>query len=216
MPHVFCTCKTHCATYNHETGAYEGGELVTRPTASRHRLDDNRSSTKDSFARQVASSILDETQRIGPIQAVNEAVSPSPLQTAALPRIVTTIEGEIRDRISWTAFGKPLAFATDPVPDLDFTNYLDSPGYFPNSGKHVLHPLNPQNFAFIENESRLYEILGILRVDILGVNQEVLDDLADKVILGQRRMMEHKRSEWGRQRMKTRAIAEGHAVVNTG
>ena len=216
MADVFCTCRSHCATFNDETGVYEGGQFVRRTTASRHRTDDGRSVVLDGFSRRVASSVLGETQSIGLIHPDNEAVGTSPLQTAALPRMVITIEGEIRERISWMATSKPLAFASDPISDSDFDNPLASPRYIPNSGKHALHPSNPQNVAFIENESRLYEIFGTLKADLSGIDRGVLDGLADKVILGQHRMMEHKRSEWERQRLKTRAIVEGHVVVNTG
>ncbi|KAF9643985.1 hypothetical protein BDM02DRAFT_3191016 [Thelephora ganbajun] len=215
MPEVFCACKSHCTTYNHETRTYDGGQFINRTTTFRHRLDDNRSTTLDSFTHQVASSILNESPGLGLPRTSNEAISLSPLQTAALPGEVITIEGEIRDRISWTATDKPLAFTTNPIPDLEFENPLASPHYIPNSGRHVLHPSDPKNIAFIENESRLYEIHGHLRTDMLVVDQEVLDDLVDKVITGLHRMMEHKRYEWERQCSKTRAIVKGYAVVNT-
>ena len=216
MPDVLCTCKSHCTTYNHETGTYDGGQFVNRTAAFRHRLDDNRSATLDDFTSNVASSILNDAPGLRFIRDSNAVVSPSPLQAAALPGEVITLEGEIRDRISWTATGRPLAFATDPIPDLDFENPLTSSHYIPNAGPHVLHPSIPKNTAFIENESRLYEILGSLKTDILAVDQEVLDDLSDKVTTGLHRMMEHKKCEWERQRAKTRAIAKGYAVVNTG
>ena len=198
------------------SGSYDGGQFVNRTAAFRHRLDDGRSATLDGFASHVASSILNEAPGFGLIQASNEAASLSPLQTAALPGEVITLEGEIRDRISWMAMGRPLTFATDPVPDFDFENPLTSPHYIPNNGQHALHPSNPNNITFIENEGRLFEILRNLRIDVLAVDQEVLDDLTDKVNAGLHQMMEHKRSEWERQQSKTRAIAKGYAVVNTG
>ena len=216
MADVFCTCRSHCTTFNDEIGVYEGGQRVKRTTAFRHRMDDNRSAILDGFSRRVASSVLNETQSIGIIHPDNEAVGSSPLQTAALPQIVITIEGEIRERISWMATSKPLVFAKDPISDFDFDNPLASSRYIPNSGQHALHPSNPKNIAFIENESRLYEILGTLKTDLPGVDRDVLDGLADKIAVGQHRMMEHKRCEWERQRLKTRAIAEKRVVVNTG
>ena len=216
MPDVFCTCRSHCATYNHEIGSYDGGQFISRTSAFRHCQDDNRSAALDSFTSHVASSILNEAPGLGPIRVSDETASLSPPLPASLPGEVITLEGEIRDRITWTATSRPLAFATDPVPDLEFENPLASPHYIPNNGGHALHPSNHNNIAFIENESRLYEILCNLTADVLAVNQELLDDLVDKVHAGLQRMMEHKRCEWERQKSKTRAIAKGHAVVGTG
>lgn len=216
MPDVFCTCMSHCATYNHQTGTYDGGEWVNRTTASRHRLDDNRSTTLDSLADHVTSSILNEAPGLEFIRTNSEATGPSPLQTHAIPGEVITIEGEIRDRICWTPTARPLVFAIDPVPDRDFVDPLVSPHYIPNDGPHVLCPSSANNIAFIENEGRLYEILGNLTTNVLGVDQEVLNDLVDKVTTGLRRMMEHKRCEWERQRSKAQAVAKGYTVINTG
>lgn len=190
--------------------------MINRSTARRHCQDDNRSPNLDRFARHVASSILNETHVLGLTCPRNEVSNLSPLQTAALPGEVMTLEGEIRDRISWMATSIPLCFATDPVPDISFENPLTSPQYIPNNGPYLLHPSNPKNIPFIENESRLYEILRNLRTESLPVDQEVLEDLVEMVTTGLYRMMEHKKSEWERQRRKTRAIAQGHAVVNTG
>lgn len=215
MPDIFCTCKSHCTTYNHATRSYYGGQFVNRTTAFRHRLDDNRSATLDSFTHRIASSILNEAPGLGFIHPSDDTLDPSS-QIPAFPAEVITIEGEIRDRIPWMATTRPIVFAIDPVPDLEFENPLASPHYIPNHGPHALHPSNPNNIAFIENESRLYEILGNLGAGILAVDQEALDDLIDKVSTGLNRMMEHKRCEWERQRSRARAIAEGYSVVNTG
>ena len=110
----------------------------------------------------------------------------------------------------------PLVFAVDPIPDHGFENPLCSPHYIPNNGWHVLHPSHPNTIAFIENESHLYEILGTLKRDILAIDQEVLEDLNDRATVGLHQMMNHKRCEWERQRLKTWAIVKGYAVVNTG
>jgi hypothetical protein len=216
MVDVFCTCKSHCTTYNHDTKAYDGGQVINKSTAYRHRMDDNRSVTLDRFARHVASSILNETPGLGIIRPSNGVPIFSPLDATALPGEVMTLEGEIRDRISWMATSTHLVFAIDPVPDLDFENPLNSSQFIPNNGTHLLNPSNPINIPFIENESRLYEILGNLRTGTLPIDQEVLEDLVDMVTIGLGRMMEHKGSEWERQRGRTRAIARGYDVVNTG
>lgn len=216
MPDTFCTCKSHCTTFNHETGTYFGGQLINRTAAFRHRLDDSRSTTLDDITRHVASSILNEAPELGPIVHGDGGSLPSPLRAAALPMELTTLEGEIRDRISWTATARPLVFAIDPVPDIDFVNPLASSDYIPNDGPHTLHPSNHNNIAFIENESRLYGMLESLRTGVFAVEQEALDGLVDEVYTGLNRMTGHKRSEWERQRSKVRAVVEGYAVVETG
>ena len=216
MAEVRCTCKSHCATYDHETGTNREGQIIHRSVAFRHRQDDKRSTGMDGFTRHVASPTLDEIPGPGLVRPGNEASDPHPSQTAALPPEVATLEGEIRDRTSWMATARPLVFSIDPVPDLEFEDPLVSSQYIPNYGPHALNPSNPNNIAFIENESRLYEIHRDLATDVLPVNGELLDELADKVDTGLRRMMEHKRCEWDRQRSRVRAVAEGYTIVNTG
>lgn len=216
MTDVFCTCKTHCTTYNYDTGEYDGGQMVSRSTAYRHRMDDSRSVTLDCFSRHVASSILNETPGLGLTHPNNGASNLSPLETTALPGEVMTLEREIRDRISWMPTNKPLVFAIDPVPDIHFENPLTLTEYIPNSGPHLLSPSHPWNISFLENEGRLYEILGNLRAGTPPMCQGASEDLVDMVTTGLGRMVEHKRSEWERQRSKTRAIVQEYAVVNTG
>jgi hypothetical protein len=214
MESIFCTCKTHCATYNHETGTYHGGRFVNKITAFRHRRDENRSAAPNGFTHHVAS-ISPNIPGLELFDSRDDApIFPS--QIAALPVEVATLQGEIGDRISWAATTRPLVFAIDPVPDVDFENPLVPSQYIPNHGPQALHPSNHNNIAFIENESRLYEILGSLEMDALAVNREVLDGLIDKVYGGLYRMMEHKRCEWERQRSRTRAIVKGYTVINTG
>ena len=189
---------------------------MSRSTAHRHRLDDNRSPTLDRFARHIASSILDDTSGPGGLPHDHGvSASVSALQSATLPGELITIEGEIRDRVSWTPTKRPLVFAIDPVPNLDFDSPLASADYIPNSGEHALLPSDPRNTAFIENENRLFEILTHLNSLALS-GQEALEDLVDKAATGLRRMMEHKKSEWERQRTKIRAMENGFVVVDTG
>jgi hypothetical protein len=138
----------------------------------------------------------------------------SSLRLETQPRELLTLEQEIRDRISWTPTNKPLAFVKDPVPDITFGNPLLAPSYIPNGGLCALDPSHPYNVAFIENESRLFEIrmqLGQLRTP-----QEMCEELSNQVDIGQQRMMEHKGNEWNRQRLKSKAVASGLVVVNTG
>ena len=61
----------------------------------------------------------------------------------------------------------------------------------------------------------MYEILGHLN-SIMPSSQEALDDLVDKAAAGLHRMMEHKKSEWERQRIRTQVIEDGMTVINTG
>jgi hypothetical protein len=216
---VLCTCKSYCTTYDRETRTHIGGQLINRSTAHRHRLDDNRSPALDGFANHVASSVLDDTSGLRPLRNCGVAASVSVLQRTVLPGELITIEGEVRDRISWTPTRKPLRFAVDPVPDLDFESPLASIDYIPNSGQHTLLPSDPRNIAFIENENRLYEIVGHLKYIALSSHEDLedlLEDLIDKATAGLRRMMEHKKTEWERQRMKIQAIENGFIVVNTG
>lgn len=210
-PRVFCTCRSHCSRYNPQTGEYHGGEFVNRNTAYLHRQDDNWSPNLDRFATRVASSVLEGASLL---RLPHNAQESSPLSLETLPQELLTLEQEIRDRASWTPTRRPLAFAGGLIPDTVFENPLLAPDYVPNAGSCALLPSHPYNVAFIENESRLYEIR--VQLEQSRTAQETREQLSDQVDIGLRRMMEHKKDEWDRQRFKGRATASGLVVVDTG
>lgn len=210
-PPVLCTCRSHCSTYDPQTEKYHGGQYIPRTTAHLHRRDDNRSTDLNRFATHVASSVLEGSSLLElPYHAQNS----SSLRLESLPRELFTLEQEIRDRISWTPTHRPLVFVRDPVPDTTFENPSSAPDYIPNAGLCALDPSHSYNVAFIENESRLFEIRA--RLEQLRTHQEICEELSNQVDIGQQRMMEHKGNEWDRQRLKSKAVARGLNVVDTG
>ena len=210
-PSVFCTCRSHCSTYDPQTGEYRGGQLINRNTAYLHRKDDDRSTNLDKFATHVASSVLEASSLL---RLPHNARESSPLHLETLPQELLTLEQELRDRVSWTPTRRPLVFVGGPLPNTMFENPLLAPDYVPNAGPCALLPSHPYNIGFIENESRLYEIR--VQLEQLRTAQEICERLSDQVDVGLRRMMEHKRDEWDRQRLKSRATASGFVVVDTG
>lgn len=210
-PIVLCTCRSHCSTYDLHTGKYHGGQYINRNTAYLHRRDDNRSTDLDRFATRVASSVLEGSSPAGLPYHAQES---SWLYLETQPQELLTLEQEIRDRISWTPTLRPLVFVTDPVPNATFENPLLTPDYVPNAGLYALDPSHPNNVFFIENESRLFEICA--RLEQLGTPQETCEELSDQVDIGQQRVMEHKGNEWNRRRLRSKAIASGLVVVDTG
>ena len=210
-PYVLCTCRSHCSTHDPQTGEYHGGQLVNRNTAYLHRKDDSRSPNLNKFSTHIASSILEGSYPLGLPHNVRES---SPLGLETQPQELLTLEQEIRDRISWSPTRRPLVFANSPIPDTMFENPLLSPDYVPNAGTCALLPSHPYNLSFIENENRLYEIR--VQLERFRTAQETCEQLSDHVNVGLQRMMEHKKDEWDRQGLKSRAIASGLVVVNTG
>lgn len=210
-PNVLCTCRSHCSTYDRQTGKYYGGQYINRNTAYLHRRDDNRSTDLNRFAAHVASSVLEGPSLLG---LQYNAQGTSPLSLESQPQELLTLEREIRDRIFWTPTHRPLVFAKDPVPDTPFENPLLAPDYVPNAGSCALDPSHPHNVAFLENESRLFEIHA--QLEELKTPQETYEELSDQVNIGQQRMMGHKEKEWDRQRLKSKAMEIGLVVVDTG
>ncbi|KAF9793084.1 hypothetical protein BJ322DRAFT_1016689 [Thelephora terrestris] len=208
---VLCTCSSHCSTYDPQTGKYHGGQYINRSTAYLHRRDDNRSTDLNRFATCVASSVLEGSSLLG---LPYSAQGSSEFRVETQPQELLTLEREIRDRISWTPTRRPLVFVKDPAPDTVFENPLSAPQYILNAGICALDPSHPYNVAFIENESRLFEIRSHLEQS--RIPQETCDELSDRVDIGQQRMMEHKGDEWNRQKLKGEAVARGLCVVDTG
>ena len=208
---MLCTCRSHCGTYDQQTGNYHGGQYINRKSAFLHRRDDARSTNLDKFSTRVASSVLGEPSLLG---LPSNAQELSSLFLKFQSQELFTLEKEIRDRVSWTPTRRPLVFAKDLIPDTAYENPLLSPDYLPNAGICTLDTSHPHNTAFIENESRLFEIR--MRLEQLKTPRDTCEELSDQVSIGQQRMMEHKGDEWDRQRLKSKAAASGLVVVDTG
>lgn len=191
-----------------------GGELVNRSTAFQHRKDDTRSRDLGDFATRVASTILDEGSRLGLSHHQHNVSTLSSLTAEELPHELLTIEREVNGRVTWAPTIWALVFVADPVPDQDFEDPLSSPGYIPNSGPHALRSSHQRNLAFIENESRLFEI--IYHLCSLTGHSEKREALTDMAVTGLQKMIRHKQREWDRQRKAMSEIKNGYTVVHTG
>ena len=213
-PLALCTCRSHCAKYDAKTNTYAGGQMVTRFTRFEHRKDDNRTEDLNTFATEVATTILDEGSHLGLSRGLGDPSTHSPLSREALPRELMTIETEIRGRITWAPTNWSLVFASYPLSDRDFEDPLLAPNYVPNDGPHALSESHQRNLAFIENENRLFEIT--IHLNTITHFPEQCNALAELVIQGLQGMMRHKKRKWDRQRMETTAIANGFVVVRTG
>ena len=210
----FCKCRTHCSRYNAETKTFTGGQLVNRSTAFQHRKDDTRSRGLGNFATRVASTILDDGSSLGLSHQRGDLSTLSPLATETLPHELLTIEREVNGRVTWAPTIWALVFAADPVPDQDFEDPLSAPNYTPNSGPHALRLSHQRNLAFIENESRLFEIIHHL--SSLTGHSEQCEVLTDMAFAGLQKMIQHKRHEWNRQRKTMTVIENGYTIVHTG
>ena len=202
---VRCTCKSHCRPFNPDTLSFEGdGELVTKSTAYNHRLDDQTAPSLDSFAGNVAARILKSSPP-------TELLEPDTI--ADLPNEEVVLETELMYRCSWTPTDQPLVFVSVPTPDCQYQHPSPNELHLCNRGSYALAPGNRANEAYLENESRLCEILLSLRK--LPFTGEARERLESKIHDGLLRMRRHKEVEWNRQRTYSIARQHGFTVVDT-
>ena len=113
-----CRCRTHCTSFNSQTGRYEGpGVFLPTSTARRHAQEDARIKTRDNLAENTASRVFDDLP-IPTGRASHPHTYPAASTIASSgyhndPFYVElfTLESEIGDRISWTPADKRLVFS---------------------------------------------------------------------------------------------------------
>lgn len=202
---VLCTCKSYCLEFNSETKSYEGeGHFIPKSTASNHQSDDQLFQTLDTFTANVAARVLRYSP---PLYAAEEVTRPSTDDHSFV------LEEEIFRRCTWTLGNHPLVFATYPSPGLEYRYPTAEEAHICNHGPYALLPGDAANVAYLENESRLCEILIELNRQHSMGRWELM---ATRVHEGLAIMRRHKQMEWNRQRTWSIARANGYAVVDTG
>ena len=200
---VRCTCKSYCLEFNPETQSFEGeGHLIPKSTAANHRRDDQLPETLDDLAANVASRVL---RCPAP---PDESLEPPPKTHAH----AFALENEILRRCTRSFGNHPLVFAENPSPTVEYQYPAVDETYICNRGPHALLPGNIANTAFLENESRLCEILRELdKQHSIGGREFMLDKVQEGLV----RMRRHKEMEWNRQRIVPLASTYGYGVVDT-
>lgn len=219
---VRCVCRSHCLTFNPETQSYEGeGEFVSKSTAANHRRDDLVSQTPNPLTESVAT----EARNNSPPAALldqdlpytgfhDQHTTPSELHDQpSVDDFYLVLEVETGYRCTWFPMNRSLVFATDPSPTLPYQHPSTSEIHTPNREPYALHPGNTVNAAYLENESRLCEILVTL-------GQRPASDVRDRIIArvyeGLEMMERHKETAWNCQRAMSIARRHGYSVVDTG
>lgn len=203
---VRCTCKTYCLEFDPETQSYQGpGVMIPSSTAHRHRFDDLLAEQIDNTAGTVASQILNHDPPTDLIEDVSGGVAQ--YETFHL-------ETEVASRSSWTPSDQPLVFVITPDSTLEYQYPPPSETHLPNHGTYALHPDDRANSIFLENESRLCELLINLRRRPLSGDAEMVFE--DRIQEGLLRMRRHKKAEWDRQRLWSIARLYGFTVVDSG
>ena len=216
---VRCTCRSHCLTFNPETQSYEGdGVLVTKSTAANHRQDDLLPQNLDTFTEDVATQVLGYSPLPEPIDhhSLNPGQNTAPLRFHDQPLpddFYFAVEVEVASRSDWAPMNHSLVFASDPSPTLSYQRLSAPEVRTLNREPYGLHPQISGNKAYLENESRLHEILMALKRRPVS---DVRDRLLARVYEGLATMDHHKESEWNRQRAKSIARHHGYSVVDTG
>lgn len=199
---VRCVCKSHCRPFNPDSLSFEGdGALIPKSTAYNHRLDDQMAENLDNFAGNVAARIL------GP-PTPTEPPDPGPVEGVSDEEAV--LEMELTYRSSWTPTDQALVFLFTPSPDCKYRFPPPNEFHLCNRGTYALKPGHRANEVYLENESRLCEILLRLRELPSGGTR----GLEPKVQEGLLRMRRHKEIEWNRQRTCSIARQHGYAVVD--
>lgn len=202
---VRCVCKSHCRPFNSVTHSFEGdGALVSKSTAHNHRLDDQMAQGFNSFVGNVAARVLKSSPPA-------ELLEPDPIGDISDETVV--LETELTYRCTWTPTGQPLVFVSVPAPDCKYQYPPPDQLHLCNRGTYALEAGNRANDAYLENESRLCEIL--LRLQKLPSTGETWARLESKVHEGLLRMRRHKEMEWNREWRCSIARNHGFTVVDT-
>jgi hypothetical protein len=217
---VRCTCRSYCLTFDPETQTYEGeGELVPHSTAANHRKDDLLSQTLDTFTENVATQVLSYSpppellNQHPPRPGFHDQNTPPGSHNQPPPDIYFALQAETVYRCTWTPVNHSLVFAVGPSPALRYQYPSTSEICTPNREPYALHPRNVANEAYLENESRLCEILMALERRSVS---DIRDRLLARVYEGLAMMERHKETEWNRQRAGSIARHHGYSVVDTG
>lgn len=217
-----CTCRSHCLTFNPETQSYEGeGELIPKSTAANHRQDDLRTRTLDTFTENVATQVLsyspppefDDAYPPHPGSNDQPPLSPGFHDQSRSDDLYFVLDVETVYRCTWAPVNHSLVFVVEPSPSLQYRHPLVSEIQTPNREPYALVPGDIANAAYLENESRLCEILAALRRQRAC---DFRDRLLARVYEGLVLMERHKQLEWNRQWAGSIARYHGHSVVNTG
>ncbi|KAF9789463.1 hypothetical protein BJ322DRAFT_1105314 [Thelephora terrestris] len=199
---VRCVCKSHCRPFNPDTLSFEGdGALVHKSTAYNHRLDDQMAESLDTFAGNVAARVL------GPPPPIDLS---DPELVEGVSDEETLLEMELAYRCSWTPTEQALIFVSTPSPHCKYQFPSINELHLCNRGTYALKPGHRANEVYLENESRLCEILIRLReLPSTGTRE-----LEPKVQEGLLRMRRHKEVEWNKQRTYSIARQNGYTVVD--
>lgn len=201
---VLCTCKSHCTTFDSTTQTFVGpGCSIPKSTALAHQKDDLRVEHLESFSENVASRILEHDSP--------PATLDTRLPTSSQHELFA-LETEVIDRMAWTPTDQALAFAVDPSPESEYQYPSFSEIHLANHGPHALDPSKRSNALYLENESRLCEILS--RLKVLASTSDEAAGVEDKVYEGLRRMRRHKETEWNRLRRHSIVRRHGYPVVD--
>ena len=168
--------------------------------------------TLDVFTENVATHVLDQ-QLPHPRSNDQPSYSPGFHNQGHRDDLYFVLEEEINYRCTWAPINHSLVFIAEPSPSLQYQYPLVSRLHTPNREPYALDPRNTANAPYLENESRLYEILRTLeRRPVL----DVWDRLFTRVYEGLAMMERHKELEWNRQRTGSVARRHGYGVVDTG
>ena len=189
--------------------------MVPSSTAANHRRDDLSSQTLESFTQDIASQVLGFTPPLELRLDHRPTNNQDPGFHGQSPPddLDFVLEAETSYHCTWAPLNHSLVFVSNPPPTLPYRPPTASEILIPNRAPYSLDPQKSINRAYLENESRLCEILMTLERRPISDTQE---RLLARVYEGLVMMSRHKEAEWSRQRAASIAHHHGYSVVNTG
>lgn len=204
---LICKCRSHCSSYDAETGLYKGGQLVSRGTRDNHRKDDEMLAGREGCPPSNApGSHSRNHERLFPHQP------PPPKEINSTSRWIALIDEEISWHLesSVTTPSLPLVFVNDPASHGEFTWPSSAELLRPNYGTFSLIPRRHANGPFLTRENRFCELVTFAHT---MEQSDELSALLDRLYDGLTHLQYEKELQWTGQRAH---LEPGKIIENTG
>lgn len=201
---LICKCRSHCSSYDADTGLYNGGQLVSRGTRDNHRKDDEMLAAREGSPPSNAPR--------SPLRNHERLLSHQSKEMNSTSKWIALINEEVSWHLesSVTTPSLPLAFVNDPASHGEFTWPSSAELLRPNYGNFSLIPGRHANEPFLARENRFCELVTFAHT---MEQSDELSALLDRLYDGLTRLQYEKELQWTGQRAH---LEPGKVLENTG